>query len=169
LNSSLQNPSNLWRFQLQENPFPGLVGNVAGRITKQKEEITRYPTIETQGQVTVGEEFSVLVSLTEEEITPEVEITQGTMTQSGQLDLSLPDQGPWKIEVALFAEGFTFRDNNDTAKIELPHEGDSTPAIFHLTPQPIERPTQIRKLYATFWHQGKFLARRRNHGIRHPT
>lgn len=126
---------------------------------QQEVEITRYPTIEAQKHVTVGKEFSVLISLTEEQITPEVKIKQGSVTEFGQLAMSLPEQNIWEIDVVLSAVGFSFRDNKDTAKIQLPREGDSTPALFYLTPEPISERQLVRKLYATLWYQGDYLAK----------
>ncbi len=125
------------------------------------EEVTirRYPTMETQETVAVGNEFSVLVSLTEELITPEVTISQGTETESGQLEMTLDDMEEWELDVVLSAAGFTFRHNQDTASIMLPRQGDSTPARFYLTPDPISQAKQTRKIYATFWYQGKYLAK----------
>lgn len=141
------------------------LGDIQGEVrilsNLGKVEIIRYPTIETPDQVPVGQKFSVQISLTEEKITPEVEISQGTVTKDGQLSMQLPaqpEQDAWDIDVALFAEGFTFRGANTTT-ISLPRKGDSTPAIFFLTPKPINAPTQVRKLYATLWHKGKFLAK----------
>lgn len=125
-----------------------------------KKDVTRYPTIETQDEVIAGREFAVQVSLTEEQITPEVQIKQGDATAKGQLALALPpDRDAWPIDVALSADGFTFRDNRNTATLSLPRSGDSTPALFHLTPKAIDQPTLPRKLYVTFWHQGQYLAK----------
>ncbi|GAK61318.1 hypothetical protein U27_01218 [Candidatus Vecturithrix granuli] len=122
-------------------------------------EITRYPTMETQEQVVPGQEFTVQVSLTEEQITPDVTIAQGKTTEAGELALSLPALDQWEIEIALFGEGFQFRNNQNTGKITLPQEGDSTPALFYLTAQPISEAQRVRKLYATLWYQGKYLAK----------
>jgi len=124
-------------------------------------EIRRYPTIEIPSRVDSGQVVAVQVSLTEEQITPEVKIKQGTETKFGQLSIILPaelNQDTWEIDVALFGEGFTFRGAN-TTKILLSRKEDSTPAIFHLTPNPIGKPTQIRQLYATLWHKGRYLAK----------
>jgi hypothetical protein len=135
-----------------EGDLPG--GQIVDRV-----EIARYPTVETQERVISGQEFTVQVSLTETQITADVTIAQGEMTEAGRLALSLPDLDRWEIEVALSAEGFQFRDNRNTGTIFLRQEGDSTPALFHLTAQPIGDTQLARKLYATFWHQGAYLAK----------
>lgn len=139
---------------LEEPPSDGVQQN------SSSVPLTRYPTIETQDEVATGQEFAVQVSLTEEQITPAVQIKQGDATAEGQLALALPpDRDAWPIDVALSADGFTFRDNRNTATLSLPRTGDSTPALFHLTPKAIDQPTLPRKLYVTFWHQGQYLAK----------
>lgn len=138
----------------EATPTPQVFYSVVDEV-----EITRYPTMETQEQVVPGQEFTVQVSLTEEQITPDVTITQGKTTETGELALSLPALDQWEIEIALSAEGFQFRNNQNTGKITLPLEGDSTPALFYLTPQSISEAQRARKLYATLWYQGKYLAK----------
>lgn len=120
--------------------------------------VTRYPTMETQSRVAVGLEFTVQVSLTTEQITPDVSVRQGAMTAGGALELGLPDRKGWTIDVALSAEGFSFR-GGDTAKITLPNQGDSTPARFYLTPGPTTAAQEDRRLFATLWHEGRYLAK----------
>ncbi len=121
--------------------------------------VDRYPTLETRRKVEVGQEFSVAFSLTEELVTPEVRVPDGTVTPEGKLRMDLPDDGEaWTIDVVMFAEGFSFR-GPDAAKIRLPRQGNSAPALFRLIADPIASTEEVRTLHVTLWHKGAYLAR----------
>ncbi len=134
-------------------------------ITKQKPkrtDVTRFPTIESPDEVPVGQNFAVQVSLTVDEITPEVKIkpSKGTkVTKEGALSLPLPAGDEWEIDVILSAPGFKLASGQNTQKITLPRDDDSTPALFTLAARPIKTATKARKIYATLWHKGAYLAK----------
>jgi hypothetical protein len=125
-------------------------------------EVSRYPAIESPDQATVGESITVMVSLAESNLTPEVVITQGKQDEAGRLLLALPElpdkQDEWSIDVVLSASGFNFSTPN-RMKIRLPQEGNSTPAMFELVARESSELSVSRNLYATFWHEGQYLAR----------
>lgn len=128
--------------------------------------LERYPSVEGQSEVEVAQTFSVQVSLTEDQITPEVIIKQGQQTSDGKLGMTLPQQTArvvgtqlvWDIDVVLSAPGFELK-GADRQNIVLPSKGDSDPALFTLSAQAIKSATQQRKLYVTFWHKGAYLAK----------
>ena len=123
-------------------------------------EVLRYPTMEAPDQVKAGESLAVMVSLTESLITQSVEIISGKTDGEGRLSLDLPEQAdkPWEIDVVLSASGFEFSSPNK-GKIFLPKNGDSSPAMFELTALQSDSLAQDRRLYATFWYEGRYLAR----------
>jgi hypothetical protein len=128
-------------------------------LSREKVLMERYPTFESPERVEVGQELSVLFSLTEELRTPEAAVTEGAVTPEGRLQLELPaDADAWTIEVALLAPGFTIR-GADSATITLPRSGSSSPARFRLVAEPIGMPEQRRPIFVTLWHQGTYLAR----------
>lgn len=133
----------------------------AEQAQSKKVEVKRFPTIESPDEVKSGEGVTVMISLTEELITPMVKVTQGKTDADGKLELSLPkqvDDQDWEIDVVLSASGFSF-DGPNKATIYLPKEGDSTPAMFQLTAKESQVIASQRRLYATFWHKGQYIAR----------
>lgn len=134
-------------------PEEGIMGNRDGRA-----RVERYPSVEAPESVAEGKPFSVLVSLTEEQLTPEVRIASGERLETGQLVLDLPaDQAKWTLDVVLMAPGFELVDGENTATILLTREGDSTLAQFKLRAKPGGAPK--RTLHVTFWYQKGFLAK----------
>jgi hypothetical protein len=126
------------------------------------EGLDRYPTIEAPSEVAVGQEFAVQVSLTEARFTPEVRVPSGPTTPEGAVRLrppSTPGQDAWTIDVVLSARGFRFRHGANSGWVTLPRRGDSTPAVFHLHAEPISESRATGTLYATFWHEGNYIAR----------
>jgi tetratricopeptide (TPR) repeat protein len=70
----------------------------------EKPNVERFPTIESPGEVSPGQEFAVQVSLTEEQLSPETRVQQGMLTPEGKLRLALPESDVgWKIDVVLSA------------------------------------------------------------------
>ncbi len=129
--------------------------------------LERYPTIECQAcenYAIVAQEFTVQISLTQNQFTPKVQITKGKTAKSGKMQLNLPEQpdvpeqDAWLIDVTLVAPGFKLR-GQDNHAILLPHNGDSDPARFLLTPNAIQTSPQTRKIYTTFWHKSTFLGK----------
>ncbi len=121
--------------------------------------VARFPTVESPSRVVPGNKFAVQVSLTEDEITPEVVIRSGPSDSSGRLLLALPARAEgWAIDVILSAPGFEVVGGGNTGAIRLPKSGDSTPAMFQLVAEDVPAPKE-RKLYVTFWHEGAYLAK----------
>jgi hypothetical protein len=129
-------------------------------IAPSSEPFTRYPTIEGPDRAKEAQEFALTVSLTEDLVTPEVRVSEGG-TEEGAVDLSgLPaSERGWSLDVVLEAPGFELRDGRNAAAIALPRDGDSTRAVFWLTPDEIEGAEKERSIYVLFWHQGRFLAK----------
>lgn len=125
--------------------------------------VARFPFLEAPDEVAPGREFALQVSLTMADYKPtNVEILQGEVTTSGALAMSLPapvENKGWEMEVVLSAPGFTIRDGKNTAKIQLPVRGDSTPAMFKLTARKTAAPREERRAFASIWHDGTFLAK----------
>ncbi len=134
----------------------------ASRGNPAPSAVNRYPTIESPDEVPVGQNFSVQVSLTIDEITPEVTVkpSKGTViTKEGALALPLPAGDEWEIDVVLSAPGFKLASGRNTQKIVLSRDDDSTPALFELAARPIKTGRKARKIYATLWHKGAYLAK----------
>ena len=122
--------------------------------------VERYPTMECPDQVKVDQEFALMVSLTEDQITPEVKIKSGQATPDGALSMQLPESTEgWQIDVVLSAPGFSFVKGSNNASIQLPPAGDSTPALFQLKAKQPRKPGKSETIYATFWRDGTFLAK----------
>ncbi len=136
-------------------------GTDSQAATSQPPPLFRYPTVETRKRVTVGQVFSVQISLTEGQITPSVTVTQGKTNPAGALALALPepqDSNGWAIDLLISAPGFEII-GSESASIELPEEGDSTVARFQLRAEAISPQTETLKVYITFWHKNAYLAR----------
>ncbi|MBI3373966.1 MAG: CHAT domain-containing protein [Betaproteobacteria bacterium] len=134
------------------------------RVTAStNERIERFPTIEAPDVVDSAQVFVVQVSLTEEQITPDVTATPGagtTVTPAGRIVMTLPPEGEaWTIDVALTARGFVLVDGSNLGRTVLPRRGDSSPAVFKLKPDAAFQGSTERKLYATLIHKGHYLAR----------
>jgi hypothetical protein len=147
-------------------PMPTSPTNPAGRAapaaTPPPAPVTalkRFPTVDAPPSVSTGVRFSVLVSLTTEKLTPEVQVPavgKGVeKTAAGGLALNLPCRPKCEMEVVLAAPGFDFVSGSNTAGIEMTADGDSTPARFELS----ALQAGSGRLEATFWYQGAFLAR----------
>src|SRR6266849_3819295 len=145
--------------------------------------IQRYLTMEAPEEVIPDQEFAIQVAFTMEQLTPQARVISGPKTDKGQLNLSLPAQDSWKIDVVMSAPGFTFRDGMNTSALVLPRQGDSTPVVFYLRAKPyywgrakqlrgsrakpfrgsrvksLRGGRQVGHLYATLWYQGAYLAK----------
>lgn len=165
--SIYRNDSNQWQqfkpnnsLEELDKDFPEESEIEVVKVTKN-ENLKRFPTIESPNEVKVGDSVTVLISLTEEQLTPTVKVTQGKTDTEGRLKLSLPKQDnnkDWPIDVVLSASGFTFNSPNK-ATIYLPKVGDSSPAMFQLSVKNSEVIAAQRRLYATFWYKGQYIAR----------
>jgi len=124
--------------------------------------VTRYPTLESPEEVPVGQSFAVQVSLTLDEITPDVKVRPGkgaAKTKDGALAMALHNAEEWNIDVILSAPGFKIEGARNRQTITLPRDDDSSPALFNITARPIAARQKARKLYATLWHKGSYLAK----------
>ena len=120
-------------------------------------QVERFPTLESPDSVEPEREFSLLVSLTEEQTIPDVQVLQGTPSAQGKVGLALPEADSWTLDVVLSAPGFEIVDGANSARIILPRHGDSTPARFRLKAK--RNGAQQRRLYATMWYRGAYLAK----------
>lgn len=120
--------------------------------------IARFPTVEAPDDVVSGREFTVQVSLTEEQETPEVVVKQGESDAEGRLVLNLPSSPEWPLEVVLNAPGFTIVGGVNTGKLLLKRVGDTKPIAFKLVAKDVAAPKSTN-LFVSFWHDGAFLAK----------
>ena len=115
--------------------------------------------MEAPARIARGIGFSVLVSLTTEKRTPEVNVPQVgpgvSQSADGALQVDLPCRTTCALEVVLAAPGCEFTAGSNTAAIEMSAEGDSTPARFNLRAMQAGE----SRLEASFWYKGAFLAR----------
>jgi hypothetical protein len=151
----------------------GVVGGVVGGLPEAPPPTTeamrsppaiasvpRYAAVDAPERVQAEQEFGVVVSLTVANTTPDVRIQTGARTADGRLELSLPAgerAKGWDIDIAVSAPAFTFRSGVNTATLHLEEQGDSTPALFHLTPT--KTGTTDRTIYVTFWFRGGYIGK----------
>jgi hypothetical protein len=127
--------------------------------------VRRYPNIEGPDRVSPGQQFSLQVSLTMEPLSKGVQVQPGPGSeadQEGRLTMTLPkrdDGKPWQIDVVLTAPDFDIERGRNRATIVLPADGDSTPALFALTPKPRDSALFPARVSVTFWADGAYLAR----------
>src|SRR5262249_59371866 len=130
--------------------------------SQQTETVDRYPTIEAAERVAAGAKTTVLVSLTVDQVTPDVAIgataADVRRTPSGALRLAVPrDRARIPLTVILNAPGFDLDAKTpQQATIELDRNGDSTVARFDIIARRGEPGS--RALRVTFWRDGEFLA-----------
>jgi CHAT domain-containing protein len=117
--------------------------------------IERYPAINCPDDVKTGQEFALQVSLTVEKNSNKLSIQSEKLTSSGALEIT---GAPAEMDIVLSAPDFDITKGSNIYKIDVPIDGDSTPAPFFLRAKPIEGSQQTAKVVATFWHEGKFLA-----------
>jgi hypothetical protein len=129
---------------------------------EQNQRVERYPMLDSPDEVAPEQEFHIQVSLTEEQMGPDVKIMNGQTTSDGKLVFSLPNtaDNSWKLEVVLMAPGLEFtRGTTPESFIVLPRQGDATSATFYakVGPKAVER--GVVHLLATFNYNGTYLAR----------
>lgn len=126
------------------------------------DHVERFPTIEAPDRVVAGATTTVLVSLTLDQVTPEVSVlsTGGGTARTPQGALSLPmptDAKALSVKVVLRAAGFDLDPTTpEEATIEVGRDGDSTSARFRITARPGE--VGPRSLRVTLWRDNEFLA-----------
>jgi hypothetical protein len=129
---------------------------------EQNQRVERYPMLDSPDEVAPEQEFHIQVSLTEEQMGPDVKVMNGQTTSDGKLVFSLPNtaDNSWKLEVVLMAPGLEFtRGTAPESFIVLPRQGDATSATFYAKagPKAVER--GVVHLLATFNYNGTYLAR----------
>jgi CHAT domain len=129
---------------------------------EQNERIERYPMLDSPDEVAPEEEFHLQVSLTEQQLGPELKSMSGQVTPEGKLALSLPQtpDNTWKIEVVVMAGDLEFtRGTKPESFILLPRQGDATSATFYakVKPRAVER--GVAHVVVTFNYNGSYMAR----------
>jgi hypothetical protein len=114
--------------------------------------VERYPTVRAPSVVAPRAAFTIDVSLTMKEVTPEVSIPG--QDAGTPLRASLPSARSWDIELVVVAPDFDLAGNDPRATLELPRGGDSSAAHFTLT-----APIRLGRspIWLTFWHEGQFI------------
>lgn len=125
-------------------------------------EMVRHPTLDAPQEIVAGEEFTVSVALTEEQMTPEVTIKPGPdseVTAEGALQFPMPAAAEaWPIDIDLLAAGFDLvGEGTLSQRVMLYRVGDSDFARFTLKARPIREASKSRQLIARLYHGGKFL------------
>jgi hypothetical protein len=123
--------------------------------------IERYPAM-TFDRDTVAPDQTLTVEfwLAEEALTPSIRIAPGPNTEvtgGGAIATELPGVGPWDIRAVLSAPGFALVEGEASQLLSLPALGPSSPALFVLMPEAIDKPE--RTIQVTLWHDGGYLAR----------
>jgi hypothetical protein len=137
-------------------------GNVQFATHGPPDIVARYPTIEAVDRVAAGRPTTVLVSLTVDQVTPQVKVlaTGGgaRKTAEGALAVPMPpNRTRMPIKVVLHTAGFDLDPATpEEATIELDRTGDSTSAKFRITARPDAVGTSF--LRVTFWRDNEFLA-----------
>lgn len=128
----------------------------------QSEQVERYPMLDSPDEVAPEQEFHIQVSLTEQQVGPDLKFTNGQTTADGKLVFSLPatQDNSWKLEVVLMAPGVEFtRGTRPDGSIILPRHGDATSVTFWAKPGPRAIEKGVVHVIATFNYNGTYLAR----------
>jgi hypothetical protein len=107
----------------------------------------------------VGQEFTVVVSLTEQKLS-NAEILNGDSTPEGKLVFTLPatPQQSWKLDVTLAGDGLVFSRGTGMSSIELPRHGNATAATFVVKASPAVAASGVIHLVAAFGYNNAYLA-----------
>jgi len=126
--------------------------------TTAQERVEKYPMLLSPESVTAGQEFTVVVSLTEQKLS-NVEILYGS-TPEGKLVFTLPatQQQSWKLDVTLLGDGLVFSQGTGMSSIDLPRHGNATAATFVVKASPAAVASGVIHLVATFGYNNAFLA-----------
>jgi CHAT domain len=129
---------------------------------QQNERIERYPMLDSPDEVAPDEEFHIQVSLTEQQLGPELKSMTGPVTPEGKLAFSLPptQDNAWKIEVVVMAGDLEFtRGMKPESFILLPRQGDATSATFYAKVKPRAAERGVAHVVVTFNYNGTYEAR----------
>jgi hypothetical protein len=126
--------------------------------TTAQERVEKYPMLLSPESVTAGQEFPVVVSLTEQKLS-NVNILYGA-TPEGKLVFTLPatQQQNWKLDVTLAGDGLLFSQGTGMSSIDLPRQGNATAATFVVKASPAAVASGVIHLVATFGYKNAFLA-----------
>lgn len=127
----------------------------------ENERIARHPTVEAPDTVQVGARFPLQFWLTEQQLTPGVDVKPprgGEVSDQGlafDLPAADPDRPYWDIDVTLWAPGFDLGDGGGwNRSLRLYREGDTDPMQIMLVPQAGKTD---RKLHFRLYHRGQYL------------
>ena len=144
-------------------PLPSPPPTTAGPFEQPAAvEMIRHPTLDAPEAVISGQEFTVSVALTEDQVTPDVMVRAGpesSVTPEGALAFSLPASAEeWPIDIDLLAAGFDLTDAGAwSRRVMLYRVGDSDFARFTLKPRAVREDSKPRQLIARLYHEGRFL------------
>jgi CHAT domain len=127
--------------------------------TPAQERVEKYPLLLSPESVAVGQEFTVVVSLTEQKLS-NAEILNGDSTPEGKLVFTLPatPQQSWKLDVTLAGDGLVFSRGTGMSSIELPRHGNATAATFVVKASPAVAASGVIHLVAAFGYNNAYLA-----------
>jgi hypothetical protein len=127
--------------------------------TPAQERVEKYPLLLSPETVAAGQEFTVVVSLTDQKLS-NVEILNGDSTADGKLIFTLPatQQQSWKLDVTLAGDGLVFSHGTGMSTIDLPRHGNATAATFIVKASPAAAASGVVHLVATFGYNNAYLA-----------
>ena len=127
---------------------------------QQNQRVERYPMLDAPDEVALEQEFLIQVSLTEQQLTPDVQILNGEANDKVAFSLPRTPDNSWPIEVVLMAPGLEFtRGTTPVSSIVLPLQGNATSATFWAKAEPKAMKLGVVHLLATFNYRHDFLAR----------
>jgi CHAT domain len=144
-------------------PSPGASSNAAPPTSPdspQNEQVEKYPMIDCPNAVRPQREFPVMVSLMETRDGAQTIIEHGQHTPDGKLIFSLPhtQEDSWKLDIVLVAPDLQLTRGN-TGSIDLPRQGDATPAVFYAKAGPeLAAGTRVN-VTALISYKKRYLAR----------
>jgi CHAT domain-containing protein len=140
-------------------PLPTPVPVAQSDSTAAQERVEKYPLLLSPESVAAGQEFRVVVSLTEQKLS-NAQILNGDSTADGKLVFTLPatQQQNWKLDVTLAGDGLVFSQGTGMSSIELPRHGNATAATFVVKASPAAAASGVIHLVATFGYNNAYLA-----------
>lgn len=125
--------------------------------------LTLFPTLDAQAEALVGETVEVLVALTEDQLTPDVDVRPSrdtAVTTDGALELrDLPaSEDGWLMDVDLVAPGFDLEGGGEwIEQMQVYPYGDSDYLRFRLRARPISGDAREVRIKARFVLDGRYL------------
>lgn len=142
-------------------PATGAPVDAAEPASSETAALVRYPMLDAPDKVAAGDELTVSIALTEEQLTSDVIVKHPARQPPANPDalaLDLPaDAEEWPIDVDLLAPGFDVVDGGGWSRgIRLYASGDSDFLRFRLKARGVQA-VKPRQLIARFYHAGRFL------------